>query len=657
MNSDNCRHVHLDFHTSPIIKGIGSKFDKKQFQSALKEGNLTSITVFAKCHHGLCYYPTETGTMHPGLDFDLTGAMVEAAHEIGVKAPIYITAGWSETDANAHPEWLSRDCDGSVRTNNGKYDFDHSDSDALPFCTWRNLCLNDGEYCRHIYTQTEEICKRYKTVDGLFYDICFLGDYCLCDECRSGMKASGLNPDSLDDAKQYYRSKHIDFMKKCGEILHKYHPNASIFFNSGGAEIGKPEYHPYETHYEMEDLPTAWGGYDKMALNASFFSQLGKPFLGMTGKFHLDWGEFGGFKCKEALKYEVATMAVYGAACSIGDHMFPDGEQDMQTYKNIGYAYRYYESLEPYIFGESTADIGLYLSTDEAANSGISKILTESQIDYSIVLNGNFKRFDTVIFPEICNLSDGDREKLKAYVADGGKVLFCNGALIENGEFVLDCGLCEPTLSKDDCAYIVPTVGFSVEVPRSPCLSYEAGTVTRPNGATVIAEMLAPRFNRTYGHFCGHKNTPYDKQGERYPAVSQKGNIVYSALPLPRLYHKYGSIYYKRYILEALRLLKPQLKLRTDIYSQGRCRMIKQSEKNRYCINMTYAAPVKRGCAEIIEDIVPIYDIPFTVAVEETVKSIYLPLKDTYLDFSTEDGAVRFTLPKLNCHETVVLNY
>jgi len=33
------RQVHLDFHTSPDIPGIGAKFDKAQFQAALKEGN------------------------------------------------------------------------------------------------------------------------------------------------------------------------------------------------------------------------------------------------------------------------------------------------------------------------------------------------------------------------------------------------------------------------------------------------------------------------------------------------------------------------------------------------------------------------------------------------------------------------------------------
>ena len=102
------RQVHLDFHTSPLIPGVGSQFDKAQFQAALKEGNLNSITVFAKCHHGYCYYPTKVGTIHPTMDpdFDLTGAMVDAAHEIGVAAPIYhrrlVRAGRRKASRMAH---------------------------------------------------------------------------------------------------------------------------------------------------------------------------------------------------------------------------------------------------------------------------------------------------------------------------------------------------------------------------------------------------------------------------------------------------------------------------------------------------------------------------------------------------------------------------
>lgn len=95
MNKLASRQVHLDFHTSEFISGVGAKFDAAQFQGALRAGYVNSITIFAKCHHSWSYYPTKAGRMHPTLDFDLTGAMMKAAHEIGVKAPVYLTVGWS----------------------------------------------------------------------------------------------------------------------------------------------------------------------------------------------------------------------------------------------------------------------------------------------------------------------------------------------------------------------------------------------------------------------------------------------------------------------------------------------------------------------------------------------------------------------------------
>ena len=87
------RQVHLDFHTSGQIEGIGSRFDKEQFKRCLKKGHVNSITLFAKCHHGWAYFPSEENEMHPWLDFDLLGAQMEACREIGVKTPVYISGG------------------------------------------------------------------------------------------------------------------------------------------------------------------------------------------------------------------------------------------------------------------------------------------------------------------------------------------------------------------------------------------------------------------------------------------------------------------------------------------------------------------------------------------------------------------------------------
>ena len=52
--------------------------------------------------------------MHPNLKIDLLGQQIEACHEINVKAPVYLTVGWSASDAENHPEWCTRNSDGSI---------------------------------------------------------------------------------------------------------------------------------------------------------------------------------------------------------------------------------------------------------------------------------------------------------------------------------------------------------------------------------------------------------------------------------------------------------------------------------------------------------------------------------------------------------------
>ena len=100
------RQVHLDFHTSEKIPNVGAQFNKQQFQEALRIGHVDSITLFSKCHHGYTYHPTTAGVMHPSLTFDLLGAQLEACREIGVNAPVYLSAGHDERYTRLHPDQL-----------------------------------------------------------------------------------------------------------------------------------------------------------------------------------------------------------------------------------------------------------------------------------------------------------------------------------------------------------------------------------------------------------------------------------------------------------------------------------------------------------------------------------------------------------------------
>ena len=60
-------------------------------------------------------------------------------------------------------------------------------------------------------------------------------------------------------------------------------------------------------------------GVTTISLYPAYARTLNMEYLGMTGKFHTTWGEFGGFKHPNALLYETALSLANGAKCSIGD--------------------------------------------------------------------------------------------------------------------------------------------------------------------------------------------------------------------------------------------------------------------------------------------------------------------------------------------------
>lgn len=652
------RQVNLDFHTSGSIEQIGAQFSKEDFQNALRLGNVNSVTMFAKCHHGYCYYPTRVGTMHPHLEFDLLGQMLDAAHEIGVRAPIYITAGWSALDARRRPDWRARTADGEVSTVCG-CKTDAPADEPKPEDSWINLCLNDGSYTEHIYELTREICDRYERIDGVFFDICFFIEACYCDECQRGMRAMGLDPARESDAKRYFVVMHNRFMEKCREIVAEKHPDASVFFN-GGAEIQKPQYHANQTHFELEDLPTAWGGYDKMPLRAKYFSKSGKQYLGMTGKFHRAWGEFGGFKAPQALRYEIAAMMAFGAGGSVGDQMHPSGVLDLETYRLIGQAYDYARAIEPYCFMmEPVSKLGLYLSRNQDANEGVTKALLDAHEEFDVITGDDFGRYETVLIPEGAGLNENAQQRLREYLQNGGRLLLLGDSLLqENGPLVdIGCGCRGP--ARSDIDYLLLNRPALEPVLSSPFLMYRPAMELEASNdrCEVLAQVVPPYFNRTYGHYCGHKNTPYDLTAPRRPAAVRRGGVVYAAHPLGTIYKMYGSEYHRRYFEGLLRLACPNPVAKVSLPSAGRISFGRQAAQGRYCLHLLYAQPAHRGSVDVIEDIVPVYDTNIRLRIPEKVRSVEAFPSGESVSFHQDGEYVDLVLPFFEMHTVVVLNF
>ena len=648
------RQVHLDFHTSEHIEDIGKKFNKKQFQTALKKGHINSITLFSKCHHGWAYHPSKANEIHPHLDFDLLGAQIQAAHEIGVKTPIYLSAGLDEKMAHRHPEWLVRNLDESTTW---AKDFTEPG--------YHKMCMS-SPYLDYLVKQIEEVCNNYDA-DGIFLDIAGVQP-CYCQNCIAKREELGLNPYDENDVLKHAEMVYKRYAEKTRAAVDKYKPNLSLFHNGGHIRQGRRDLVNYNTHLELESLPTGGWGYDHFPFSARYCQGLGVDYLGMTGKFHGSWGEFGGFKHPNALRFEVALAAANGAKCSVGDQLSPSGEMDMVTYDLIGSAYSELEEKEEWLDNvESVADIAIIspeayvgdLSTGQMtkvddSGSGVCRIMLEGKYLFDVIdFESDLSKYKVIILPDVIRADIDFAKRLREFCDCGGKVLATGkSALYENSnEFCLNLGAewikenpykpdyfrpLEKIKDMGDTGYIMYGNGEKIR-----CIGNELGI--REN----------PYFNRTRAHFCSHQHTPNSCEYGGAGMTEGKDGI-YIAWNIFADYAQSGELHLKQMAIFALdRLLDTAKTLKTNLPAQGIVTLMKQSD--RLICHLLYASPVKRGNGiEVIEDIVPIYNVELAIKTDKKINKVYLAPQKEDIDFTYDDGYISVKLDKIECHQMVV---
>lgn len=662
-NNVMSRQIHLDFHTSELIPNIGKDFNRKKFQEALKLGHVNQINVFAKCHHSWSYYPTKVGKMHPNLKFDLLGEQIKACHEIGVKCPIYFTVGWSANDAKEHPEWINRGKNGEYTSKD--IDFNANPEDSKPLNSWVVLCAAaNGEYHKYILKNVEEICRNYD-VDGFWFDIYHIRNTCYCTSCISRMRDEGIDINNEKEVERSYALSLKEHMRQLRELVGKYHPDATVFFNSAthisNKSIFTEKLYEMNTQQELEDLPTAWDGYDKLQYEAKYHLQKGYPIVAMSGKFHEDWGEFGGFKHADAIKYEAAAMISNGASCNFGDHLHPSGRMDLATYRNIGEAYKYVEKIEEYgPGGKPYSKLGVWLTLNTEADRGVVNMLLETHNDFVIADSTNLSDLSLLIVPGHNALSDNSAKQINDWVSKGGKLIVIgNGALNKAGDtFILDVGA--DFIKKSDYRIDYTIVGESLgyDVVDSPFLNYESANVVKPEKANVLAQIHEPYFDRTYGHYSGHRETPYKLEEASYPSIIRNGNVIYFCHNIDRLYFNHGVRIYRQIFENAINLLSPENVLQVKgLQSCGRVNLLEQEKQRRYVAHLLYSPALQRGNVLVIEDFVPVDGVKIELNVPEKIKKVYsIPSKEE-LRFKTNNGKVEVMVPEFSMHTGIVFEY
>jgi hypothetical protein len=666
------RQIHLDFHTSGLIPGIGSRFDAAKFGNAFKNANVDSVTVFSKCHHGYSYHPTEVGEMHPGLTFDLLRAQIDALHAVGINAPIYSTATWDELAATNHPEWRTVSPEGGspryLAPPNG--------------AGWAFLDYSTP-YVDYLCAQVDEIMTRYPDGDGIFMDICFQLPS-VSSSAQKRMDKLGLDWTSEMDRHKFTTLMVEEFFDRIDTTVHKHNPKTPLFFNSGHIRRGeRKHYLGHYTHLEVESLPTAGWGYDHFPLTARYVEKLGLPFLGMTGKFHFHWGEVGGYKKPEALVYECGAMLAHGARCSIGDHLHPTGEIDDSTMRVIAPAYKWVEEREPWcIDSENRADIA-FMSAEAAAQIGLVgipgqsdgrfngpdhggiRVLLEGQFTFDVVdRESDLAGYRLLILPDLIEVDDALQARIDAYVQAGGRVLLTGTSGVRDGRMAFDVGgTWAGTSPMTGGDYLLAIPALQADGVTNPLFMYFPSERITVTDGTSLGAVHDPYFDRTPRHFSGHVNAPSQIDPTPYAAGVQKGGYTWLAHPIFTCYHQAGAIAMLEIAENAIRAaMAAPRQISTTLPRAGRVTLRHQPGANRDIVHLLHATPALRGHlrganVQPIQDLMTLTDITVDMAPAAPVTAVRLAPEGTPLPHKTENGRLTFTVPRVHGHQMVEVTY
>jgi len=648
------RQVHLDFHTSPLIADVGADFDADEFVQVLKDAHVNSINIFAKCHHGMAYYPSKVGPMHPGLKFDLLGKMIEACHKADILTPVYITIMWDQYAAEQHADWRVLDEEGRA-------------DGARPLqAGWKRVCPNTP-YLDYVTAQAEEVAKNYE-VDGFWFDILEYSSFgCFCHYCLQEREKLGLDSAKLED-----RSKHAELVllrtvDRLYSTARRYRPNALMFFN-GRVRVGMRPYLKYLTQVEVESLPGGGWGYSHFAIMSRYVRNLGLDYLGMDARFHRSWGDFGGLRNQAALDYECFRMLAQAGKCSVGDQLHPRGKLVKPAYERIGRTYKSVAEKEPWCTGaKAVTEIG-YLSTAHfvvpasvaPSDEGITNLLEELHCQFDTLDHeSDFSRYSVIILPDGHRFDDHLLNKVRAYLTGGGKLILSH----ESG---LDAAGKQFALTELGLEYLGPSPnqgnkgdyfevleGANAGIAPMVHFTYVPGSVVKAQpGTTALARIWKPYFDRNYQHFSSHQQTAYDQPTD-HVAAAQKGNLIYISFPVFSGYANNAYEVQKLLVRNCIQRLLPNPLVKTDLPSTAELTVTEQNGR-RILHVLHYPAARRAPDLDIVEEVIPLSNVNIALRTDQKPKQVYLAPQRHTLKLDYNDGYASIVVPSVQGHQMAV---
>ncbi len=336
----------------------------------------------------------------------------------------------------------------------------------------------------------------------------------------------------------------------------------------------------------------------------------------------------------------------------------------MSTYNLIGKAYSLIEEKEPWLNDAvNIADIGVLSAEattqnrDVSADIGANRMLLENHFLYNFIdETADLSAYKLLVLPDVSGYSPKMIEKIKDFAQKGGKIIATGESIIQDGKFILDFGAEYQGKNEFNPTYFVPqfetvngTTEYVMRCDFNKFISSEG---------EIVAFMQNPYFNRELAHFCSHMHTPNNPDEVFHGAVINK-NIAYIGWDIFTAYANHGHLCFKElftYIIK--KMMGNEITVFADIPDKAVLTYTRQEKESRNILHLLFAHTTVRGKnTEVIEDTVPLYNVKCIVKCDEKPTTIKLVPSGENLDFIYADGRAQFTVPQVNIHQMIEINF
>ena len=453
----------------------------------------------------------------------------------------------------------------------------------------------------------------------------------------------------------------------------KYNPDFHVCYNKGHlGYLDKPVKEDY-SYFSFESLPGVEWGYLDFPVSAKYMRNFGKECLGLTSRFHTEWGDFHAFRNEAAMEYEVFSMLAHGCKCTIGDQMDYWGKLNTDMYKQIGRVYKSVEEKEPWCENaKPISEIGVFTAEEfyatgvaghiPGASEGVARLLMELGYQFDFIDSTlDFDKYRLLILPDVIPVDEELRDKLSTYLKKGGKLLvsYQSGLDRAHQKFMI------PELAvvyKGEAPYspdfIWPKEHLSKDLADAEHVMYDKGTlVEATDEAVFVQKVIPPVFNRTYEHFCSHLHSPSGRK-EAYPGIVETENTAYFIHPIFTTYQNWAPAWFKKLFRNELERLLPDPIIQHDGPSTTQVTVLEQNQENRKIVHVLHYVPVKK-CKnlEIVEDVIPLYNLKITMNEDRKVRDIYTVPDRQKIVYEQNGSELDFTVKEVNGHQMIAICY